>query len=340
MLARPDASTFQLLPWHGHGHTNGDEPEAEVARVFCDIVDLDGSPFQGCPRHVLRRTLERARDRGFTFYASPEIEYFYFADSDPGHPPTTLDTGSYFELTVADRASDIRQRTVLTLEEMGIPVEHAQHEDAPVPARDRPPLHRRPDHGGHGHDRAAGGQGDGPPAGRVRQLHAEAVRRGAGLGHAHPPLALPRRDQRLHRHRPARRPFGGRRGIHRRSPPPCRGDHRGHQPVGQLVQEARLGVRGPDPRLVGAQQPVGTGEGARRQAREARTRPASSSARPTAPATPTSPSQSSWPRVSRGSSRATSSRRRPTPTSSTSRPTSSSPRGSSISPAPSKRRSS
>ncbi len=102
-----------------------------MARVFCDIVDLDGSPFQGCPRHVLRRTLERARDRGFTFFAAPEIEYFYFADGDPTHPPVALDSGSYFELTVADRASDIRQRTVLTLEEMGIPVEHAQHEDAP-----------------------------------------------------------------------------------------------------------------------------------------------------------------------------------------------------------------
>ncbi len=132
VLARPDPSTFQLLPWHGHGQTlHGDEPEVEVARVFCDIVDLDGSPFQGCPRHVLRRSLERAREQGFTFYASPEIEYFYFEDADPSHPPVPLDSGSYFELTVADRASDIRQRTVLTLEEMGIPVEHAQHEDAP-----------------------------------------------------------------------------------------------------------------------------------------------------------------------------------------------------------------
>jgi glutamine synthetase len=80
---------------------------------------------------VLRRTLDRAHDRGFTFFAAPEIEYFYFASGDPSHPPEALDSGSYFELTVADRASDIRQRTVLTLEEMGIPVEHAQHEDAP-----------------------------------------------------------------------------------------------------------------------------------------------------------------------------------------------------------------
>ena len=134
VLARPDANTFQLLPWHGQGHGQDHlhvDSNAQVARVFCDIVDLDGSPFQGDPRHVLKRTLDRAHAQGFTFYAAPEMEFFYFADGDPTHPPTTLDTGSYFELTVADRASDIRQRTVLTLEEMGIPVEHAQHEDAP-----------------------------------------------------------------------------------------------------------------------------------------------------------------------------------------------------------------
>jgi len=133
VLARPDANTFQLLPWHGHGQTHppGEPADASVARVVCDIVNIDGSPFQGDPRHVLKRALDRAHDRGFTFYAAPEIEYFYFAEGDPAHAPTALDSGSYFELTVADRASDIRQRTVLTLEEMGIPVEHAQHEDAP-----------------------------------------------------------------------------------------------------------------------------------------------------------------------------------------------------------------
>ncbi len=100
-------------------------------RVFCDITNLDGSPFEGCPRHVLRRTLERARARGFSFYAAPEIEYFYFAPSEPGERPKPLDAGSYFELTVADLSTDLRKRTVLTLEDMGIPVEYAQHEDAP-----------------------------------------------------------------------------------------------------------------------------------------------------------------------------------------------------------------
>jgi glutamine synthetase len=123
VLARPDPKTFQLLPWH--------PDDIPVARVFCDLFNLDGSPFEGCPRHTLRRTLDRARDQGFTFYAAPEIEYFYFADSDPAHTPVTLDSGSYFELTASDVASDLRTRTVLTLEEMGIPVEHAQHEDSP-----------------------------------------------------------------------------------------------------------------------------------------------------------------------------------------------------------------
>ncbi|MFZ0170234.1 MAG: glutamine synthetase family protein [Acidimicrobiales bacterium] len=128
VLAKPDPKTFQILPLRG-GRQAGEH--SEVARVFCDIVNLDGSPFEGCPRHVLRRALEKARGRGFSFYAAPEIEYFYFADASPTGAPVPLDGGSYFELTVADLASDLRQRTVLTLEDMGIPVEYAQHEDAP-----------------------------------------------------------------------------------------------------------------------------------------------------------------------------------------------------------------
>jgi glutamine synthetase len=123
VLARPDPKTFQLLPWHGRDET--------VAGVYCDIFNLDGSPFEGCPRHTLRRTLDRARQAGYTFFVAPEVEYFYFADGDPTHRPATLDSGSYFDLSVADRSSELRRRTVLRLEEMGIPVEHAQHEDAP-----------------------------------------------------------------------------------------------------------------------------------------------------------------------------------------------------------------
>jgi glutamine synthetase len=124
VLARPDPRTLQLLSWRP-------ETEAPRARLVCDIFNLDGSPFEGSPRTVLRRTLDRARERGFSIYAAPEIEYFYFASAEPGGPREPLDHGSYFELTVADRASNLRKESVLTLEDMGIPVEYARHEDAP-----------------------------------------------------------------------------------------------------------------------------------------------------------------------------------------------------------------
>ncbi len=123
VLARPDAKSFQILP--------GQRTSSAVARIFCDVTNLDGTPFEGCPRMVLRRQLERAREKGFSFYAAPEIEYFYFDDLGGTSVPRPLDHGSYFELTVADLAGDLRRRTVLTLEDLGIPVEYSQHEDAP-----------------------------------------------------------------------------------------------------------------------------------------------------------------------------------------------------------------
>lgn len=126
VLAMPDAKTFQLLPYLTDG--------APVARVVCDVVNLDGSPFEGDPRHVLRRALERGRELGFSFFVAPELEYFYFAPPKPdgnGAAPTPLDSGSYFDLTIHDLSSELRRDTVLTLEDMGIPVEYSQHEDAP-----------------------------------------------------------------------------------------------------------------------------------------------------------------------------------------------------------------
>jgi glutamine synthetase len=123
LLARPDLTTFQLLPWYEQGEG--------VARVFCDIVNIDGSPFDGCPRQQLRRVLDNARAQGYTFFVAPEMEFFYFNDLDPYTGPVPIDHGSYFDLSPDDTASQLRRQTVLTLEEMGIGVEHAQHEDAP-----------------------------------------------------------------------------------------------------------------------------------------------------------------------------------------------------------------
>lgn len=120
VLAMPDPKTFSILA-----------TDHSIARIFCDIVNPDGSPFEGCPRNVLRRALEKAHDKGFSFFAAPELEYFYFADADPSHTPKPLDFGSYFELTVADFTSRLRKETVLALEDSGIPVEYSQHEDSP-----------------------------------------------------------------------------------------------------------------------------------------------------------------------------------------------------------------
>ncbi|MCC7088642.1 MAG: glutamine synthetase family protein [Chloroflexi bacterium] len=119
MIARPDPATFQLVPWRPR--------EAGVARMFCDIYHPDGEPFAGDPRFVLKRQLKRAADLGYTFYVSPELEYFYFKTSDRPEP---LDRGGYFDQT-SDAASDLRRETVLALEAMGIEVEYSHHEVAP-----------------------------------------------------------------------------------------------------------------------------------------------------------------------------------------------------------------
>jgi glutamine synthetase len=125
VLARPDPNTFELLPW------TVSENGENSARMFCDIETHDGTPFAGDPRYVLRRNVERARDAGFTFMVAPEMEFFYFRDGDPSHPPQPLDQGGYFDLTMADVTSDLRRRTISMLEALGIPVEYSFHEDSP-----------------------------------------------------------------------------------------------------------------------------------------------------------------------------------------------------------------
>jgi glutamine synthetase len=107
-----------------------DQKSAE-ARVFCDIHKLDGAPFEGDPRQILRRNLDAARAQGFEFLLAPDMEYFYFAPPQPGVAPQPLDEGGFFDLTSSDVASSLRKETIRTLETMGIPVEYSFHEDAP-----------------------------------------------------------------------------------------------------------------------------------------------------------------------------------------------------------------
>ena len=194
VLAMPDPDTFELLPW-------GD-PKAPEARIFCDIHHLDGTPFEGDPRQVLRRHVQAAHDKGLTFYVAPDVEFFYFKPIVAGrsrpYRSTRAGTSTSPPTTSPANCASARSARWRT---MGIPVEYSFHEDAPgqqeidlrhtdaltmadsmmtfrlvvreVAARDR----------------------------RARHVHAQAARGRAGLGHARPPVAVPRRRERVPRRR-------------------------------------------------------------------------------------------------------------------------------------------
>jgi glutamine synthetase len=119
MVAIPDPRTFQLMPNGG----------TAIGRMICDVVTPDGEPYEGDPRNVLRRALERMESLGFdTFNVGPELEYFLFKD-DQG--TETLDEGGYFAMTALDAAWELRNETIEALEAMGIPIEYVHHEVGP-----------------------------------------------------------------------------------------------------------------------------------------------------------------------------------------------------------------
>jgi glutamine synthetase len=125
MLAKPDPATFQILPWRGEGPS--------TARMFCDIVMPDGSASYADPRYVLKRTLGRAADKGFTFYTHPEIEFFLFKNTPTQDDldPVPVDRSGYFDHTAQGTGSDFRREAISMLESMGISVEFSHHEGAP-----------------------------------------------------------------------------------------------------------------------------------------------------------------------------------------------------------------
>jgi len=120
MIAMPDPSTFMILPYR--------PKEKAVAGMLCDVLNPDGTPYQGDPRYVLRKILEKAKQKGFTFYVGPELEFFIFKDEKSTQ---ILDEGGYFDITTLDAGNEVRRDVILTLEQMGIPVEYSHHEVAP-----------------------------------------------------------------------------------------------------------------------------------------------------------------------------------------------------------------
>lgn len=124
VLAHPDPTTFQILPWRGEV-----DP---TARMFCDISTPDGQPAVADPRNVLKRTLAKAADRGFTFYTHPEIEFYLLRSSKlKNGRPVPVDSAGYFDNVPGGTAHDFRRRSVRMLEDLGISVEFSHHEAGP-----------------------------------------------------------------------------------------------------------------------------------------------------------------------------------------------------------------
>jgi len=120
MIALPDPKTFQLIPWRP-----SDRP---VARMFCDIMNPDGTNYMGDPRYVLKRILAKIAKQGYTYYVGPELEFFYFANDSEAE---ILDQAGYFDGLPVDRGTDLRRQTIFALQSMGIRVEYSHHEVAP-----------------------------------------------------------------------------------------------------------------------------------------------------------------------------------------------------------------
>ncbi|HEX9092754.1 MAG TPA: glutamine synthetase family protein [Coriobacteriia bacterium] len=120
MIALPDPTTLQILPWRTGGQL--------VATMFCDIVSPDGTPYEADPRYVLKKNLKRAADLGFTFFIGPELEYYYLKSD---HEPEVLDHATYFDQTTRDLSIDLRKDSVRALKRFGIGVEYSHHEVGP-----------------------------------------------------------------------------------------------------------------------------------------------------------------------------------------------------------------
>ncbi|MCT4605926.1 MAG: type I glutamate--ammonia ligase [Marinisporobacter sp.] len=123
MYLRPDLSTFVVFPWTNH---------AKEARMICDVYKADGTPFEGCPRNVLKKVLKEAYDMGYTMNVGPECEFFLFHTDERGEPSLeTHDNAGYFDLAPVDLGGNARKDMTITLKQMGFEIEASHHEVAP-----------------------------------------------------------------------------------------------------------------------------------------------------------------------------------------------------------------
>ena len=254
MLAKPDPSTFQILPWRGE--------YPATARMFCDIVMPDGSPSYADPRFVLKRTLSKAAASGYTFYTHPEIEFYLFKEPpEPGVEPVPVDRSGFFDHTATSKGSDFRREAITMLEQMGISVEFSHHEGGPgqqeIDLRYADAL----------------STADNVMTFRtvVREVALSqgmwasfmpkpfTTQPGSGM-HTH--VSLFEGDRNAFFEAGSQYQLSKQRApVHRRAPPPRGRDHLRDQPVGELLQAAHRRGRGAVVHLLGPQQPLGAGPG-------------------------------------------------------------------------------
>lgn len=123
MYLYPDLDTFEIFPWRPQ--------QGKVARMMCDVYRIDGTPFEGDPRYVLKRTLKEAEELGYCFQVGPECEFFVFHTDEDGRPTTmSHERAGYFDVSPIDQAENVRRDIILNLEDMGIPVKSSHHEMA------------------------------------------------------------------------------------------------------------------------------------------------------------------------------------------------------------------
>ena len=247
MVAIPDPETFRIMPAR--------PGETVVGRMICDVVTPDGQPYEGDPRYMLRKALDRMRAMGFdTFNIGPELEYFLFKDNKGTE---TLDEGGYFAMTALDAATELRNETIQALESVGIPIEYHHHEVAPsqheIDMRYAPALE----------------MADATITYRliVKEIAAKNGvyatfmpkplfgENGSGM-HTHMSLFTDGRNQFFDGDDPHHLSPDGE-GVHRRPAPPRARALRGVRAVGQLLQAARAGLRGAGLRRLVAAEPLG-----------------------------------------------------------------------------------
>ncbi|MBR5931977.1 MAG: type I glutamate--ammonia ligase [Lachnospiraceae bacterium] len=125
MALYPDLDSFAIHPW---GQERG-----KVARLICDVYRIDGQPFEGDPRHILRKAIDHAAELGYEFNVGPECEFYLLKNDEKGNPTLdAYDKGGYFDLGPNDLGEEARKDIVLALEALGFVIEASHHECGPA----------------------------------------------------------------------------------------------------------------------------------------------------------------------------------------------------------------